>query len=295
MRGKDINIPLALLQRLAKQKRFDEITCAYIVKCNYVNSVMYDSSIENIVKVFGVCKQTATRPQKLMRNSDLFRYNEKLGSLEALSFKTKEVQTFRKGKKSYQAKAEFCIKAPLDIKGKRFKEVRQNLRDLLLLQAIDAPREKSLNKMVRHREESFSGVPTFLSEYAEILGCDISTVSRYMERLVKAGRLTKKKVDIKLAIPEYTPEKMQQWKSTHKGAYIFVVKSDKYHNLWCWVINGYIYTAISEEDRERFKFVIYNHKKRIATRFVKQGQTNIALALACHDNFYSPFSKASGC
>lgn len=267
MDGEVINVPIELMQQFSKTKKLKELAAALMLKKCHRNSTLYNLTIKNIVGVFGVSKPTAIKLRKTLEESELFIYNPWTNSLKAKSFKSKDFRQYGVGRKFFKSNSDYCVKIYEDTKDLRLHDVVVLLRKKLIANAIDAPRKRitykaSDNSSIRN-ERPFTPSPTTLRLYASAISMSKSSAGRYIRQMVRDEDVRQSEIVAELVIPYYTAEKLSDYMEQHRGTYVYMAYSQKWHNFMCYRILGRRFSIANSELQESFKNVIYKHPKRI--------------------------------
>lgn len=265
MDGEVINVPLELIRQFSKTNRLKELAAAFMLKCYYRNSTLYNLTIKNVVCVFGVSKPTAIKLRDILKDSELFDYNPWVNSIKAKSFKSQDFRQYGV-RKNFTSNSDYCTKIPRDIKELRLHDVVVLLRKRLIANAIEAQSKRNTSKA------SFSSNcvgrpvaprPTTLSLYAGTISMSKSSAGRYIRQMVKDEDVRQSEIVAELVIPYYTAEKLSDYMEHHRGTYVYMAYSQKWHNFMCYRILGRRYSIANSELQDSFKNVIYRHPKRI--------------------------------
>lgn len=264
-----INVPISLISRLkAEKSSIEMLACAIIIKNKYQNSTLYDLSLKNIMQLFHVSHRKAKQLLERFSQSELFVYDRQRNRLFAKSFKSKEKKVFGKGKKKYEAFADYCYKMQMQ-KDIRLRDAVRELRDMMLVCTIDSLEKGNFKNVGDYQTDSFVGTPNNKAmtqkRLAGISGMCRSTVCRHLQKMIGEGKVGKTRIVAECVIPNLTADTEREWMDAHPGKGFFAWHSVDFGNWSGWQHHGTEYTILLRSLSDRFRHVIYNYRRRAKT------------------------------
>lgn len=241
------------------------LVCAIVIKKKYQNSTLYDLSLKKVMDLFHVAHRRAKRLMDGFSKSDLFVYDRKRKRLFAKSFKSKERKVFGKGKRKYEAFADYCYKMQMqdDI---NLRDAVRELRDILLTCTIDSLEKGNFKNVGANKCTSFvgtlNGKAMTQKRLAGISGMSRSTVSRHLKRMMDEGKVGKTRIVAECVIPHLNADTERDWMDAHPGKGFFSWHSVEYGGWSGWQHHGTIYTILQRNISDSFQHVIYNYRRR---------------------------------
>lgn len=280
-----LNVPVWQIQRYSRSKKELELLAAsVIIKRTFTNSLIYNLTETKLRKVLGVGKAKAGKMLAALKESDLFVYDKKHNSLLAKSLKSPDVKMYGRKDKRYRAKADYCKKI-YETENKLSLVVRL-LRETLLANMIDAPLKESLTRGKSiHSDVTSTGDPIPLRKLAKVINMSRSSACRYIGRMEEDGRVSKSQIVAEVVLPDYTPEKADEWMGANPGKRLWVRYSCFTHSFEGWLNKGRKYAVLDRKLSDSITNVIYNYGGK--NRINRNGCRRVADPLAHHDNFYS--------
>jgi len=240
------------------------LVCAIMIKHRFQNSTLYDTRITSIMRFFGVSHKKAGKLLKRFSQSELFIFHPD-GKLFAKTFKSREKVVYGKGKRKYEAFADYCCK--MQMQDINLRDAVRELRNILITCAIDfRERGDNLNivgrtKNVEHPRSSKSKAVTH-KLLGSISGLSRSSAGRYINRLMDDDRVSKTRIVAECVIPELNDSSEREWRRQHPNKGFFAWHSIEYGNWSGWQHHGTIYSLCRRKDSECFRHVIYNYRRK---------------------------------
>lgn len=240
------------------------LVCAIIIKKKYHNSTLYDLSLKKVMEMFHVAHRRAKRLMEGFRKSDLFVYDRQRNRLFAKSFKGKEVKVFGKGKKKYEAFADYCYKMQMQ-DNINLRDAVRELRDMMLVCTIDSLEKGNFKNVGGKQTDSFVGTPNSKAitqkRLARISGMSRSTVCRHLQRMIGNGEVGKTRIVAECVIPHLNADTEREWLDAHPGKRFFAWHSLENGNWSGWQHHGTEYTILQRKLSDRFQHIIYNYRR----------------------------------
>lgn len=263
---KIINIPVGLIKRCKNEGKtsLEMLACAFRIKALYQNSTMYNVTVTNVMKTFGVSYKKALKLMDTFDTSCLFVYNKEKRCLHAKTFKDKTIKTFgHKTYKKYQAQSDFCWK--MQVTDEPLRMITRALREVLTINAIAAcERDDSI---VRHKKHSVTKPVTSKAmtqrKIASIIGLSRSSACRYTKRMIDDNRIDKSKVIAECVIPIYNDDTQAEYSKTHPNSHIHVWHNTRTGQWSGWIIYGCVYSLLQRRDTNSLRHVIHNYHHTI--------------------------------
>lgn len=252
---KVLNIPIEVIKRYSTSREQLELLALSIwIKCNYSNSVYHYPSYNQMRSQLGVSRAKAEKLITLSLDCELFIVNTKKSVVFAKSLKSKEVKTSKSGKFKYIS--DRCYK--LEVRDNyKLREIVEELRKALIGQAIK-DRQEAVSQADGSSCSTKTSVGIKYSELKKVLRVGYSSIKRAVDKMVSDGKIYKESVIEHLFSDVSVSDFLYRFPNS------FIAKARF----------GYIGLSISSyqfvgDYLERFKHVIYTHKKRTSTFFTE--------------------------
>lgn len=253
-----LNIPIDLIKRYKASKAEKEMLAFAIgIKCLFSNSVLTDVTPYKVMKLFHVSHGKAKRLIDEATN-DSFLFTVKGNSLLANTFKSKEIKKSI-GRTPFIYTSDYCYK--LNKKDYSIRVLVHELNRIMLLCAInsiDRDNFPQSNGKPKQKCCAFTKDLT-LRKLGNISGTSKSTAHRLMNDMYSSGTLNKTSAHGEMVIPSVNSASVEEWrKRTGKKHFIYNHKDGS-----GWTVVPCSYSIKDRNFTERFKHVIYTHKKRV--------------------------------
>lgn len=242
------------------------LVCTIMIKRKHQNSVLYNLSVTKVMAFFGVSFKKAKKLMQAMKESDMFIYNEKKNALYAKPLKSGNWFYYKKGKTEYKAFADYCRKMQMqdDIS---LRQVVRELRNILLLNAVSAVERKSGDNLIKvcldsnHVTKPPKSAVIPQRKLGTAIGMSRATAGRYMNQLIKDGRVGKTLIVAECVIGCLNEDTEHDWREKHPNKQFFTWHSEEHGGWSAWRLYGYAYAITDRKDSEAFQHVIYNYDR----------------------------------
>lgn len=273
-----INIPIQRIKDTeGEASKLRLLAASIIIKENFEFSTFHTDGLKKSMKtrkLMGILHcgcSTAERLLDDMKESPLFNYSEKNGVYFAMPLRSRNRQrngNYRPSKSDHVYKLEYDKTNPHTLR-----EMVKILRQILLENRVRS------SQRATYKAKSTVGLPLKdrvipLRSMAKEIGLSKSSVSRYIKELGKAGKVSKSEMVAECVVPVLNDETARQWSEKHpKGGQFFMFDNPATGCLQGWKTLGrayYLKGRNADAENKKFKHVIYSHKKRISTKYVKK-------------------------
>lgn len=260
--GKTINIPISLIKGYRCSKsNIEMLACAIIIKGRFQNSCVYDLKITKVMELLGVSYKKACKVLKLLKTHELFTYNESKDCVFAKSFKSKDIKHYGKHGK-FAAKSDYCRKLQVD-EGMTLRELVRELRNTLLMNVIHASEHDGfivgVNQKSATRQNAKRAIPQ--RKLARSFGMSKSSASRYINKMVDDGIVSKTQIVAECVINELNDTTESDYQRTHTDKQCYKAWHNARNGGWsAWVVYGRAYSILDRKTSESFKNVIFNYR-----------------------------------
>lgn len=253
-----LNIPIDIIKRYKASKAEKELLAFAIgIKCLYSNSVLTDVTPYKVMKLFHVSHDKAKRLINGALN-DSFLFSVKGGSFLANTFKSKEIKRSI-GRTPFNYTSDYCYK--LNKKEYSIRMLVHELNCIMLLCAvnsIDRDNFPQSNGKPKQKRCALTKDLT-LRKLGNISGSSKSTAHRLMNEMFRNGVISKTRAHGEMVIHTVNANTVEEWrKRTGRKHFIYNPKDGS-----GWIVIPCSYSICDRGTTEKYKHVIYNHKKRV--------------------------------
>ncbi len=282
MERRTINIPIARIKETGGEaKKLRLLAASIIIKETFEFSTFHTAGaapsvrVRNLMNVLHCGYTTAKSLMEEMKESPLFRYCADNGVYFAKPLRSRTVTQYGNFKASQSDnvyKLEYDKSNPHTLK-----EMKKILRRILLVNRI-RNRQRATLKAYPTVEPPLKRCVIALRSMAKEIGLSKSSASRYIKQLGNDRIVSKSEIVAECVIPVLNEVTARQWYERHPNkGHFFVFDNPSTGCLQGWQTLGRAYFLMGENGEKvdkRFLHVIYSHKQRISTKFIKKETSN---------------------
>lgn len=254
-----LNIPIDVIKKYKASKAEKELLAFSIgIKCLYSNSVLTSVTPYKVMKLFHVSHNKAKRLIDEAKN-DGFLFTVKGDMFIANTFKSKEIKKSI-GRAPFIYTSDYCYK--FYKKEYSIRELVLELNRIMLLCAVNAIDRNNFPQRSRKPQNKKRCVLTkdlTLRKLGNISGISKSSAHRLMNDMYSSGILDKTSAHGEMVISSVNSASVEEWRKRTRRKYFIYNHKDGSG----WIVIPCSYSIYDRGLTERFKHVIYNHKKRI--------------------------------
>lgn len=265
---KDLNLPMALLKE-SKDSDLAQMLLRFAVciKCAYGDSRMPDVSESAIQKLLSISPNKAKVLLEEVKNCfKLFQYNPKTNSLLAKNF-TKPYSTSVRNSRGFVVKGAYCYK--LEIKKYTDRQLKKKFREILIGNVVNAKERKEMAKDEFHQREKYqkkSFIRTSpVSQYSLQAASgrnNRKAVFRDVKQMEEQGKISVTHHPLKYV--GFNATQTEEMEKRFDPQTMMVV--EKTQSVCYKPYNEY---KLADEEAKRFRHVIFNHRDRLKSVYVK--------------------------
>ena len=245
------------------KQQFELFAAAVLFKMRYVNSCIGTVTNKTVRQTLHCKHNVAQRILEGMQDSPFFIVAG--GKAFVPTFKSSDRKVYYVRNYRYTGTADYCMKMKVR-EGYTLREMKKALRELLLenmVRAKQTQQVKSSGKKNPSCVTTDKDLAITLGQLSKCFGLGRSSAWYYMKRLVDNKIVSKTRMVAECVISELNDVTLAQWLGHNPGRPYHV-----WHNLrsggWsAWANHGCIYHIIDRDTYESFKYVIWNHRKRL--------------------------------
>lgn len=253
-----LNIPIDIIKRYKATKSDKELLAFSIgIKCMFSNSVITAVTPYKVMNLFHVSHSRAKRLIDEAK-SDIGLFTVQGDRITANTFKSKEIKKSI-GRTPFAYTSDYCYK--LHKKEYSIRELVLELNRIILLCAVNSIDRDNFPQSNGKPKQNRCALTKDLTlrKLGNISGTSKSTAHRLMNDMYSSGTLNKTSAHGEMVIPSVNSASVEEWrKRTGKKHFIYNPKDGS-----GWIVIPCSYSIKDRNLTERFKHVIYNHKKRV--------------------------------
>ena len=251
---KVLNLPIALIKKYKTSKSDKELLAFAVgIKCLYSNSVLTEVTPCKVMKLFHVSHAKAKDLIKRAGQSSLFRCVK--DSIIVTTFKSSEEKK-SVGRTPFTYKSDYCYK--LDKQAYSIRSLVTELNRALLLCAVNAY-DRNKFPQTSKKKPCVPLQDLTLRKLSNISGISRSECHRLMSYMSMAGEISKVQAHAKMVLPVVNETTVEEWRKS-TGRKKFMLNP---HDRTGWIVVPCVYSIAKRYITERFKHIIYTHKRRM--------------------------------
>lgn len=271
-----LNLPLNKIKTACGEAKKLRLFCvSVIIKEHFEFSTLHYKGKNPIRVLMGILHCGYYQAKEILediKESPLFCVCEEKGVIFAKPLRSGEMFQFKKcapTKKDFVYKLEYDKSQPHTLR-----ELKKVVRRIMLMNRVLGKQRATFKAKEKNVELSLRRQVLRQGTLAREIGLSKSSVSRYLKTLRNDKIVSKSEIVAECVIPHLTDETSRQWYEKHPNHGRFIALHNDKAGVWQgWVTYGCVYSLDSQEEERKFLHVLYNHKKRVGTRYVKKVMT----------------------